>query len=72
MRLFRVANRYVETSDWKTISALKLCCMSIGILGGMCIKDEHKKAVCAGVTGTFLVTYIPLMSKFFKTFKETD
>ena len=72
MKLFRTANRYVETSDWKTISVLKLCCISIGVLAGMCVKDKQKKQLCAGATATFLVTYVPLMRKLFKTYKETD
>ena len=71
-RLFKAANRYIETSDWKIIAVLKFCLISLGLLIGMCIKDKYKKKVIPGAVGVFLLTYIPLMYKFYRVFKDED
>ena len=69
-KLFEAANRYVETSDWKTIAVLKFCLISLGMMLGMLIKPAHKKRVFLGALGVFLVTYIPLMLKLYRVFTE--
>lgn len=66
MKLFDVANQYIEESDWKVLSALKFCLLALGMLIGMFLPEKSKKtaiAICAVVFG---VTYVPLMYKFFK------
>ena len=68
--LFDAANRYVETSDWKVIAVLKFCLIALGMMAGMLIRPKHKKAVFSGTLGVFLVTYIPLMYKFYKVITE--
>ena len=55
-RLFDAANRYIETSDWKTIAVLKFCLIALGLMVGMQIKPEHKKPVLLGAAGTFVMT----------------
>ncbi len=67
-KLFDAANRYIETSDWKIIAVLKFCLISLGIMAGMLIRPEHKKAVFPCALGVFFVTYVPLMAKFFRVF----
>ena len=69
-KLFDTANRYIETSDWKTIAVLKFCLIALGLMVGMQIKTEHKKPVLFGAAGTFVITYIPLMTKFCHIFRE--
>ena len=32
MKLLHAANRYVQTSTWKTIAALKFCLLSLGVI----------------------------------------
>ncbi len=71
-KLFAAANRYVETSDWKIIAVLKFCLISLGLMAGMKIRPEHRKPVFLGALGTFIVTYIPLMAKFFRVFTEKE
>ena len=48
-KLFEAADRYIQSSDWKVISVLKFCLISLGMIVGMLIKPEHKKVtmVCA-------------------------
>lgn len=69
-KLFDTANRYIETSDWKIIAILKFCLISLGLMAGMQIKPEHKRPVLLGAAVTFLVTYIPLMARFYRVFTE--
>ena len=69
-KLFDAANRFVETSDWKTIAVLKFCLIAIGLMVGIQIKPEHKKPVLFGAAGTFVITYIPLMTRFCHIFRE--
>lgn len=70
--LLNAANRYMETSDWKTIAVLKFCLISLGMMIGMLIKPEHKKSVFLTALGVFIATYIPLMIKFFRVFTEME
>lgn len=62
--LFTSADRYLRASDWKDIALIKLCLFAIGLLAGMQVRDSDKKVVRAGAAALFVVTYIPLMSKF--------
>lgn len=43
--LLSIANRYVETSDWKIIAVLKFCLLSLGLIAGMQIREKDKKPV---------------------------
>ena len=69
-KLFEAANRYIETSDWKTIAVLKFCLISLGMLIGMAIGKKAKKPVFLGAIGVFAMTYVPLMVRFYKVFTE--
>ena len=71
-KLFDAANRYIETSDWKIIAVLKFCLISLGMMIGMIIKKKDKKPVFLAVLGVFILTYIPLMVKFYKVFTDKD
>ena len=71
-KLFEAANRYIETSDWKIIAVLKFCLISLGLMAGMQIRKKKKKPVFLGALGTFVVTYIPLMAKFYRVFTEKE
>ena len=68
-KLFEAANRYIKTSDWKTIAVLKFCLISLGMMIGMAIGKKDRKPVLFGAIAVFTATYIPLMVKFFKVFK---
>lgn len=65
-RLFDYADRYLQESDWKTIALLKFCLFSMGLLVGTYIPQKKKE--CARIIASiiFVVTYVPLMAKFFK------
>lgn len=63
-QLFRCADHYIQSRDWKMLTGLKFCLCSIGILLGALVPVKHKKTVAAGAFGVFLATYIPLMTDF--------
>ena len=69
-RLFDIADRYLEESDWKTIAVLKFCLISLGILVGVKVAEKDKKRVAKCALAVFLVTYIPLMAKLFRVAVE--
>ena len=71
-KLFEAANRYIESSDWKIIAVLKFCLISLGMMIGMLIRPDRKKGIFIGALGVFLVTYVPLMVKFFRVFTEKE
>jgi uncharacterized membrane protein len=71
-KLFVIANRYIENSDWKIIAVLKFCLISLGVLLGMLIREDHKKKVRPAAAGIFFLTYVPLMAKFYRTMKEVQ
>ena len=70
--LFDAANRYIETSDWKTIAVLKFCLIALGMMIGMGIRKENKKPVFLGAVTVFAAAYIPLMVKFYKVFTDKE
>lgn len=65
-----LGNRYAAKSDWTDFALTKFCLCSIGVLLGICVKPEQKKAVGIGALLVFLATYVPLMSKVFAVAKE--
>ena len=67
-KLFEKADRYVQTSDWKLIAVLKFCLISLGLMLGLWVRPKYKKPVFFGALGVFLVSYIPLMARFFRFF----
>ena len=71
-KLFEAADRYIETSSWKTIAVLKFCLISLGMMVGMLIRPHSKRAVFAGAFCVFLASYIPLMVKFYRVFTENN
>ena len=62
-KVFQAADRYIKTSDWKIIAAVKFCVMAFGIIIGMFVRKEHRRPVLLGAVSVFLLTYIPLMRR---------
>ena len=65
-KLFGFADEYLRQSDWRDLALVKFCLMSIGLMIGMLIPKEKRKLVLPIAGGVFLLTYVPLMSKFFR------
>lgn len=65
-KLFGYADEYIRKSDWKDMALVKFCLMSIGLMTGMFVPKEKRKLVLAIAGAVFVLTYVPLMSKFFR------
>ncbi len=70
-KMFDAANRFLETSDWKTLAVMKFCLISLGVMLGMCVGKRHKRKVFAVAGLVFLATYVPLMLKLYKIYRES-
>lgn len=64
--LFESADRYLQESDWRDLTFIKFCLYSMGVLTGLFIPSRHRDKVAGFSAGVFAVTYVVLMSKFFK------
>lgn len=63
-KILEFGNKYMRHADWKDLAMIKFCLFAIGMLAGCNVSGKHKKIVMAGSAAVFLVTYIPLMTKF--------
>ena len=72
MKLFDVANKYCKESDWKILAMVKFCLFSMGIIVGVLLPDRFRNVVLIIFGVIFIATYIPLMSNFFKLWKEEN
>ena len=70
-KMFDAANRFMETSDWKTLAVMKFCLISLGVMLGMCVGKRHKRKVFAVTGPVFLATYVPLMLSLYKIYRES-
>ncbi len=64
--LFVCADEYLHRCSWKDMALLKFCLFSMGILAGMQVLKKDKKKVRIVASLIFVVTYIPLMTKFLR------
>lgn len=70
MKLFRVANRYCEESNWKTLATLKFCLLALGLTIGALMPKKARVPVACGAVAVFVATYLPLMGKFFALWRK--
>lgn len=70
MKLFDIANQFCKVCTWKTLALLKCCLLSLGILIGLCLPKEWTIVVLCVFGMIFVITYIPLMVKFFTFIKK--
>ena len=59
------AKEYIQSMDVSDMTLVKLCVLALGILSGAAVSEKHKKAVVVVAVLIFIVTYIPVMVKFF-------
>ena len=64
--LFFIANEYIQQSDWKDLALIKFCLFSMGVIIGLFVPSRSKKVVLMTACCVFVITYLPLMSNFFR------
>lgn len=62
-KFWKIVNRYVDESDWKTFTLLKTCLFALGVLCGMSVRKKDKEVVTVAAGAAFVGCYIPLMVK---------
>ena len=63
-KLFECADRYAANSRWQDFALLKICVFSMGLLVGMTVSADRKKAPALLALLAFVATYIPLLLGF--------
>lgn len=63
--LFAIADEYLRQSNWRDLALIKFCLFSMGVLAGVLVPKNRRKLVVSLAAATFVVTYLPLMAKFF-------
>lgn len=71
-KLFVIADRYLQESDWRTIALLKCCLLALGLVVGALLPARYKKTAVAVGLPVFLVTYLPLMAKLIHVAAEQE
>lgn len=51
---------------------LKFCLFAMGVLAGMRIPEKNRKQAGWIAAAVFVITYIPLMAKFFSVITEKE
>nr|WP_325232874.1 permease of phosphate ABC transporter [uncultured Oscillibacter sp.] len=65
-RLFASADTFLRESDWRDLALVKFCLFSIGLLAGLQVTERRRQSVRIAALAVFLLTYIPLMTKFLR------
>lgn len=63
-KLFDSADQYLKHSSWKDLALVKFCLFAVGLLAGMEIPHKSRKSVRIAASVVFVLTYIPLMTKY--------
>ena len=71
MKLFRVADDYCRSSNWKTLALVKFCLFSMGLMAGVFLPRRWQRPAVALAGAVFTATYLPLMAKFFRLWGKT-
>lgn len=66
-KLFAAGRMYMKDMDLEDMAALKVCCISLGVLMGLGIPLRSRRAWGVMTSFLFLGTCIPLVSKFLFT-----
>ena len=69
-KFFSWANAYCRQSSWKDLALIKFCLCAAGVLVGLCVPPEKRKKAALGGLLVFLLTYVPLMLRFFQVVKQ--
>lgn len=68
--LFDAASVYIKNCKWQDLALLKICLCAAGIIVGLSVPKKHKMKFFIIAPMIFLITYIPLMLKFLRSYQE--
>ena len=64
-RLTDYAGDYLQTADWKILACSKPASLRSGLALAAWYRKKHRKPVFLASLGVYLLTYLPLMARFF-------
>lgn len=70
--MITAGEEYIKKMDMADVGLLKICLFSMGLFSGICVTKKDKKKIGFWALVTFILTYIPLMSKFLRIYKEQE
>ncbi len=70
--LLAYSDKFMKQSNWKTLSLLKTCLLSLGIIIGFAIPKQHKQTTLFVAMGLFIITYIPLMAQMLHMIAKSE
>ena len=70
-KLFALADRYLQESNWKDLALIKLCLCAIGVMMGLAIPRGKRRLPLLAAASVFVLTYIPLMKKLLRIFLDS-
>ncbi len=65
-KLLDYADMFAKQSSWKDFALVKFCLCAIGVIIGVLLPKTVMLPVLIIAVTVFILTYIPLMIKFFK------
>ena len=72
MKMFDAANRYCRQSTWKTLAALKVCLLALGVMVGLLLPDACRIPVVSVCAVVFVVICVPLVAKYIRILMSKD
>lgn len=63
---------YIKKMNILDMGLLKICVFSLGLFSGVCVSRKNRKRVGFWALVVYILTYIPLMSKFFGLYNEKE
>ena len=69
-RYFDAATRYCKKSSWKTLAALKLCLLALGVLIGVLLPDSWRILIVVVCAVVYAVTCVPLLARYFRILRQ--
>ena len=72
MKLLERANAYCRQMDWKDMALLKVCLFALGMVSGMAIPRERRRAALLGASLAFVATWVPQMAKFLREWTREE
>ena len=72
MKLLERANAYCRQMDWKDMALLKVCLFALGMVAGMEIPRERRRAALLGASLAFVATWVPQMAKFLREWTREE
>lgn len=62
----------MKDMDLEDMAALKICLLSMGVLGGIALPLKWKKPAAFFGSMLFVGTYVPLMTRFLECMSRTE